>query len=110
MKHTYELGSIVKAGRKRKRLSQEALAEKIGVCKRTIVDIENDTGNPKFDLLCQLVRELELPLYQVFYPEAQANFELKNVLVQELDACSERELRVLETVVRGLRETRSNNG
>lgn len=34
------LGSVVRATRKSKNLSQEALAEKLGVCKRTIIDIE----------------------------------------------------------------------
>ena len=57
------LGHVVKATRKRKNLSQEALAEKLGVCKRTIMDIEKNTGNPKFELLCMLVRELDLPVY-----------------------------------------------
>ena len=51
------LGSVVRATRKSKNLSQEALAEKLGVCKRTIIDIEKNTGNPKFELLCMLVRE-----------------------------------------------------
>lgn len=60
------LGSVVRATRKSKNLSQEALAEKLGVCKRTIIDIEKNTGNPKFELLCMLVRELDLPLYEVF--------------------------------------------
>ena len=48
------LGSVVRATRKSKNLSQEALAEKLGVCKRTIIDIEKNTGNPKFELLCML--------------------------------------------------------
>lgn len=33
------LGDIVRITRKSKNLSQEALAERIGVCKRTIIDI-----------------------------------------------------------------------
>lgn len=34
------LGDVVRASRKSRNLSQEALAERIGVCKRTIIDIE----------------------------------------------------------------------
>ena len=45
------LGSVVRATRKSKNLSQEALAEKLGVCKRTIIDIEKNTGNPKFEIV-----------------------------------------------------------
>ncbi len=102
------LGSIVRKIRKSKNLSQEALAERIGVCKRTIIDIENNTGNPKFEILCPLVRELDLPLYQVFYPEVSENFELKNVLIQELGNCSEYEMKVILSVVKSLRYTLRN--
>lgn len=99
------LGSVVRATRKSKNLSQEALAEKLGVCKRTIMDIEKSIGNPKFELLCMLVRELDLPLYQVFYPEMTENSEMKNVLMKELSDCSDYEMNVILAVVKSLRGT-----
>ncbi len=99
------LGDAVRATRKSKNLSQEALAEKIGVCKRTIIDIEKNTGNPKFEILCMLVRELDLPLYQVFYPEASNNLEIQNILVRELSDCTDYEMKVILSVVRSLRYT-----
>lgn len=101
------LGSAVRSMRMNNHLSQEALAERIGVCKRTIIDIENNTGNPKFEILCTLVRELHLPLYQVFYPELRENFEIKNLLIQELNSCSEYEMRVILSLVKSLRYTLS---
>lgn len=97
------LGSVVRATRKSKNLSQEALAEKLGVCKRTIIDIEKNTGNPKFELLCMLVRELDLPLYQVFYPEVSESTEMKKVLMKELSDCSDYEMKVILSVVKSLR-------
>lgn len=99
------LGDAVRTTRKSKNLSQEALAEKIGVCKRTIIDIEKNTGNPKFEILCMLVRELDLPLYQVFYPEASNNLEIQNILVRELSDCTDYEMKVILSVVRSLRYT-----
>lgn len=104
------LGSIVRATRKSKNLSQEALAEKVGVCKRTIMDIEKNTGNPKFELLCMLVRELDLPLYQVFYPEMTESSEMKSVLMKELSDCSDYEMRVILSVVKSLRYTLKSEG
>lgn len=104
------LGNVVRAIRKSKNLSQEALAEKIGVCKRTIMDIEKNTGNPKFELLCMLVRELDLPLYEVFYPEMTDNSEMKNVLMKELSDCSDYEMKVILSVVKNLRCTLRNEG
>lgn len=97
------LGNVVRTTRKSKNLSQEALAEKLGVCKRTIMDIEKKTGNPKFELLCMLVRELDLPLYEVFYPEVEESREMKNVLMKELSDCSEYEMKIILSVVKNLR-------
>lgn len=97
------LGNAVRETRKSKHLSQEALAERIGVCKRTIIDIEKNTGNPKFEILCTLVRELDLPLYQVFYPEEEKNLELKGMLMKELNNCTDYEMRVILSVVKSLR-------
>ena len=98
----------VRITRKNKNLSQEALAEKVGVCKRTIIDIEKNMGNPKFEILCTLVRELDLPLYQIFYPEVTENYEIKNVLIRELDNCSEYEMRIILSLVKSLRYTLKN--
>lgn len=99
------LGNVVRATRKSKNLSQEALAEKLDVCKRTIMDIEKNTGNPKFELLCMLVRELDLPLYEVFYPEVSDNSGMKNVLMKELNDCSDYEMKVILSVVKSLKGT-----
>ena len=102
---TNSLGTVVRTTRKSKNISQEKLAERIGVCKRTIIDIENNTGNPKFEVLFSLVRELNLPLYQVFYPDNPENFELKSLLLQELNNCSEYEMKIILSVIRSLRYT-----
>lgn len=97
------LGKAVRTARKNKHLSQEALAERIGVCKRTIIDIENNTGNPKFEILYALVHELDLPIHQVFYPDVSENLEIKSKLMQELDHCSEREMKIILFMVQSLR-------
>lgn len=102
------LGNVVRETRKSKKLSQEALAERIGVCKRTIIDIENNTGNPKFEILYLLVRELGLPLNQIFYPEVAENFELKNICMQEIENCSEYEMKIILSVVKSLRYALEN--
>ena len=97
------LGRTVRETRKEKHLSQEALAERIGVCKRTIIDIEKNTGNPKFEILCKLVRELDLPIHKVFYPETSENLALQKILIEEIKSCSETEINIILSVLKGLR-------
>ena len=69
------------------------------------MDIEKNIGNPKFELLCILVRELDLPLYEVFYPEVSDSLEMKSVLVKELSDCTDYEMKVILSVVKSLRYT-----
>ena len=97
------LARTVRETRKEKHLSQEALAERIGVCKRTIIDIENNTGNPKFEVLCKLVKELDLPVHKVFYPETTESLALQNILIEEIKSCSETEMNVILYVLKGVR-------
>ena len=97
------LGDAVRKVRKSRQLSQEALAERIGVCKRTIIEIENKSGNPKFEVLCHLVRELDLPLYEVFYPDAKVDLDIRNILEKELDGCTDSEMRIILSVFKCLR-------
>ena len=53
--HDYvkNLAKVVRAAREEAHLSQAALPEQIGCDERTILNIENDRGNPKFEVLCQ---------------------------------------------------------
>ena len=102
------LGDIVREMRKNKYMSQEVLAEKIGVCKRTIIDIEKNTANPKFEILYMLVRELDLPLMQIFYPELSENIKLREILIQEISNCSEDEIKLILAVVKSIRKVLKN--
>lgn len=55
--HDYvkNLAKVVRAAREEAHLSQAALAEQIGCDERTILNIENNRGNPKFEVLCQII-------------------------------------------------------
>ncbi len=98
------LGEIIRETRKSKKISQEVLAERIGVCKRTIIDVEKDKANPKFELLYLLVRELNLPLEQIFYQDLEKPSILKERLMREVNDCSEKEMRFILTIVESLRK------
>ena len=68
--HDYvkNLANVVQAAREEAHLSQAALAEQIGCDERTILNIENDRGNPKFEVLCQIIAYLHFPGRPYFPP------------------------------------------
>lgn len=109
--HMRALGMIVKNARVQRGLSQDELAERIGADARTILNIENQRGNPKMEILFPLLRELEIDTNRVFYPEMN---EPDDILVQFqlfLTKCTPEELHVLlpicQTVISVLRAQES---
>ena len=92
-----KLGVIVKAARLKKGLTQEAHAERVGVGTRHIMKIENEGGNPSYDLLYKIVRELHIPADSIFYPERIADNPLIEEVHHILCGCDERSLKLIHT-------------
>jgi transcriptional regulator with XRE-family HTH domain len=63
------LGLNVKKRRKHKGLSQEKLAEKIGVSKNTVSDIESGDKFARADTLIKLAKILETEVYELLKPK-----------------------------------------
>lgn len=99
------LGYAMQTARMRRNLRQDDMAERIGVCKRTICSIEKNKGNPKFDLLYRMVRKLKLPLDELFYPDMVEDSALRAEILEELEQCTESELKAILSMMRGVRNT-----
>ncbi len=85
------LGKVVRKARLAHGLTQEQLAELIGIDQRTILNIENHKGNPKFELLFPLIRTLKIDPSEIFYPELQDSKPALHQLQALLSDCSEDE-------------------
>lgn len=70
MQKTYErLAFAVSNSRKREKITQAELAEKLNMSIRTIQDIENQKSDPKFETIVLICKELNISLDSVLYPE-----------------------------------------
>ena len=98
------LGTVIRKAREEQGLSQASLAEKLGIDVRTIINIENFRGNPKFEVLYRLVTTLRIPADRIFYPGAEALGDAKQQLLWELHNCSEAEAKALLPAVRYVTE------
>lgn len=106
--YSKSLGEAVRNGRSRTKLSQVKLAENIGIDNRTILNIENDKGNPKYEILYRLIRELEIDPRDIFYPEVRNDTPELSRLQIIVSQCSEEEAKalipVLQSVLNALRD------
>lgn len=62
------LANAVREYRTELGLSQEKLAEILNLDQRTILNIEAERGNPKFEVLYPLIIYLKIPADRIFYP------------------------------------------
>ena len=98
----YEIGQRIRKYRKASNLSQEQLAEKVGISVTHMSHIE--TGNTKLSLpvLVNIANALSVQTDAIIYEKPQIN---KTAIKQEvsdlLDSCSTQKLNVIIDVLRG---------
>lgn len=85
------LAAAVRDARTELGLSQERLAEILGIDSRTILNIEAGRGNPKFEKLYPLVTYLKVPANKIFYPGNNENSPRLQKLLTLLGSCTEQE-------------------
>ena len=102
------LGDIIRRERLNAGLTQDELAERVGIDSRTILKIENHRGNPKMEVLYPLIRALNIDANLVFYPDLYVQSSPHKQFQLFLAQCSSKEaeslLQVCQTVLSVLKE------
>lgn len=103
------LGDAVKEERLRRNLSQNALAEMVHVSLRTISDIENYNGNPRFDNLLLLASFLNLSLDALLPNRTEPMDSTMKQILAELNQCPDETMRLALGALRGIIAATSEN-
>lgn len=97
----YAIGQRIRKIRKAHGLSQEILAEKVGISPTHMSHIE--TGNTKLSLpvLVALAAELEVRTDDLLYDETAAgrNASMNNIL-HILDTCTTQQIKIIENILK----------
>jgi len=96
------LGNAIRQARIDKGLSQEYLAEKIGVTPTHIKHIESGHRMPSVSILYSLVRELYISIDNVFFDES-GNEQIKRIDIL-LKTCTEDQLKLIEDVILSIKK------
>lgn len=89
-----ELGSAIREARIKKHLSQEELAETVGITPTHMKHIESEHRKPSVDVLYRIVRAVNLSLDNLFFPEESDGQEGLRKAERLLRQCSAKQLRV----------------
>lgn len=94
------LASIVQAARIARGLTQDELAEHIGVTGKSISNIERGIANPEFESIYLLFRYLGINVNDVFFPEHGDTSNLQEQFHHLIDTCTQDELEMLLSINR----------
>lgn len=98
--YVHTLGNIVRQERMKAGLTQDELAERVGIDPRTILKIENHRGNPKMEVLYPLIRALNIDANQVFYPDIHKDSTALKQFQFFLSQCSPEEIQSMHQICR----------
>ncbi|MEA5143427.1 MAG: helix-turn-helix transcriptional regulator [Oscillibacter sp.] len=100
------LGTTIKQARLSANLTQDELAEQIGITGRYIMALENEHKHPSFEVLCRIILTLNIPADNIFYPESQNTENEKEQLIRLLSRCDERDLKIITATVKAVLESK----
>lgn len=96
------LAEVSTRGRIAAGFTQESVSAQTKVDKRTIMNMENGDGNPTLEKLYPVIRLYGVDPRPIFYPEMTLDTSSRENLRLLLEACSEREAAILNSIVRAI--------
>jgi transcriptional regulator with XRE-family HTH domain len=98
------LGAAVKAARMENRITQEQLAEMIGIAPSHVKQIEAGNRNPSIEVLYKLALKLNFSVDDVFFPGRRSDQDLLYKIERSLQECSVHDLRVVYSTITALKD------
>ena len=95
----HRLGYKIKSAREDRKLTQERLAEMIGITPGYLSEIENKKTIPSFAIVCSLFKTLNLSLDDIIY-HAESNSSRD--IVRLLSQCNEKQLTVIKSMIEAM--------
>ncbi|MFT8889532.1 MAG: helix-turn-helix transcriptional regulator [Ethanoligenens sp.] len=98
------LGSAIRKARMDKHISQEELAERIGITPTHLKHIESEHRKPSVDVLYRIVQIVNLSLDNLFFPERHDGLEEYRKAERLLRQCDVKQLRVVYAAMEAMLE------
>ena len=93
------IASTMKNARNALGITQEQLAERIGVSVRHIMNLEGSVNMPSATVLFRIIRELNIDPNLIFFPEKAAKDTDIDDLVRMLYRCDDRSTKIIRATV-----------
>ncbi len=97
------LGKIFKEYRKRAKLTQEALSEKIDIAEKHYGQLERGTFNPSLETFFKLVKVLNIPLSAFGLNMKEEENKLRESLIKEIYLSNDTELELYSEIIKSIK-------
>ena len=102
----HALGREIKRKREAKGWTQEYLAQLVDRTPRSIMYFENRGQHPSLNTFYQMVTMFDISVDQFFYPDKGAASGCKSRIDVMLSSMDERDLRLVETIIRAIKDAK----
>ncbi len=106
----HDIGTAIKRARESRGMTQEQLAFIIDRDPRTVMYHENDGQHPSLNVFYQLVTMFDISVDQFFHPDMGADDACKKRINVMLNSMDEKELHLVENLIRVVKDARETEG
>lgn len=102
------LGCTIKTARMSKQLSQEKLAERLGITPTHLKHIESENRKPSIDVLFNIVQILHISLDDLLFEKDTQKSKIYRQTELLLQQCTEKELNIVSDIIKSFIYHREN--
>lgn len=96
------MGTVLKAARLDAKLTQDEIAERIGITTRYLMAIENEGKCPALDVWFRLIRTLHISADIIVYPENASEKELDEQLLYMIRSLNNRDKKIAQSLIQSM--------
>lgn len=96
------MGAILKGARLEANLTQDEVAERVGITTRYLMAIENEGKCPALDVWFRLIRTLHLSADALVYPENTADREQNEQLLYMIRSLNSRDKKIAQALIQSM--------
>lgn len=100
------LGNAIRTARIENHMSQEELAELVGITPTHLKHLESEHRNPSIDVLFKIAKVLHLSLDSLLFPNKDAHSEICSQLLLLINLCTDNELLVVTDLINSILQHR----
>lgn len=100
------LGNAIRTARIENHMSQEELAELVGITPTHLKHLESEHRNPSIDVLFKIAKVLHLSLDSLLFPNKDTHSEIHSQLLLLINLCTDNELLVVTDLINSILQHR----